>query len=90
MYYLYILKSQKRKYTYVGITNDLERRFFEHNNGKEKTTKPYYPFLLIHKEEFSTLSEAMKKEWFFKCTPQGGKLKRKLLVMAGVAAPPGA
>ncbi len=90
MYYLYILKSKRRKYTYVGVTDDLKRRLFEHENGKEKATKPYLPFLLIHKEGFPTLSEARKKEWFYKCTPQGGKLKRKLLVMAGVAAPPGA
>ncbi len=86
MYYLYILQSQKRKYSYVGVTDNLERRLLEHNNGANKSTKPYRPFRIVHKEEFRTLSEARKKEWFYKCTPQGGKLKRKLLIMAGVAA----
>jgi putative endonuclease len=86
MYYLYILQSEKRRYSYVGTTDNLERRLFQHNNGKSKATKPYRPFLLVHKEEFITLAEARKKEWFYKCTPQGGKLKRKILMMAGVAA----
>jgi hypothetical protein len=41
---------------------------------------------LIHNEKFQTLSEARKHEWFLKCVPQGGKLKIKILDMAGVAA----
>ena len=89
MTYLYILQSQKRKYSYVGVTHNLKRRLAEHNNGNNKSTRPYRPFNLVHQEEFKTLSEARKREWFLKCTPQGGKLKRKLLAMAGVAVPQG-
>jgi hypothetical protein len=32
----------------VGLTSDLEARLFRHNNGYERTTKPYAPFRLIH------------------------------------------
>jgi putative endonuclease len=86
MFYLYILKSKNRNYSYVGVTNNLERRFKEHSTGLNKTTKPYKPFLLVCREEYKTLSEARKREWFLKCTPQGGKLKKKILNTAGVAA----
>ncbi len=33
--------------------------------------------------EYSTLSEARKREWFLKCTPQGGK--EKILKLFGEA-----
>jgi len=87
MFYLYILKSKNKNYNYVGVTNDLERRLKEHNIGLNKSTSPYKPFLLVYQENYKTLSEARKREWFLKCTPQGGKLKRKILIMTGVAAP---
>lgn len=85
MFYLYIIKSTSKNYNYLGVTNNLDRRFSEHNSGGSKSTKPYRPFVILHKEEYKTLSEARKREWFLKCTPEGGKLKRKILNMAGVA-----
>jgi putative endonuclease len=90
MFYLYILKSKNKNYSYVGVTNNLERRTNEHSTGLNKTTKPYMPFIVVHKECYKTLSEARKREWFLKCTPQGGKVKRKILAAAAVAAPEGA
>jgi len=33
MYYVYIVKSEKDKSRYTGITEDLKRRLAEHNNG---------------------------------------------------------
>ncbi len=66
MFYVYVLESQIRKYIYVGLTNNLERRVNQHNLGKEKTTKPYKPFKLIHYEELKTRPEARKREKFLK------------------------
>lgn len=86
MFYLYILKSIKRNYNYLGVTNNLNRRFSEHNAGNNKSTRPYRPFVIVHTEEYKTLSEARRREHFLKFTPQGGKLKRKILNAAGVAA----
>ena len=66
MYFVYVIKSEIRKYIYVGLTNNLERRIDEHNKGYNKTTKPYRPFTLIHSEIFETRSQARIKEKYFK------------------------
>ena len=66
MYIVYILKSCKDQKRYIGVTQDLRRRIFEHNGGKVKSTKNRRPLELIHKEEFRTKKEALIKEKFFK------------------------
>lgn len=90
MFYIYIIKSIHKNYNYLGATNNLDQRLSDHNNGRSKSTKPYRPFILFYKEEYKTLSEARKREWFLKCTPEGGKLKRKILNVTGMAALRGA
>ncbi len=66
MYYTYVLKSKTRNYIYVGITSNLERRFNDHTEGRNRTTKPYKPFDLLLKEEYSTRAEARKREIYLK------------------------
>jgi len=66
MFYVYIIKSLIEKYKYKGLTNNVERRFKEHNEGKNKTTRPYKPFELIHTKEFNTRKEARTYEKFLK------------------------
>ena len=62
MFTVYAIKSLSRNYIYVGLTADLERRIGEHNSGKNKTTKPYRPFVLIHSEEFETRPLVRERE----------------------------
>ncbi|MDP9230417.1 MAG: GIY-YIG nuclease family protein [Bacteroidota bacterium] len=66
MFFVYAIKSKLRNYIYVGLTNNLERRFIEHNNGENKSTKAYIPFDLIAKESFETRIEARKREKYLK------------------------
>ena len=66
MIYLYVIKSEKRGYRYVGITDNLERRMIQHNNGYNKNTRAYIPFKLIRTEEFANYKEARKREIFLK------------------------
>lgn len=47
MYYVYIIKSKKRKWHYVGFTENIERRIKSHNSGKIVSTKYYKPFILV-------------------------------------------
>ena len=66
MYFVYAIKSIDRNYIYVGITDDLIRRFKQHNSGYERTTKPYLPFELIYFEKQSTRKQARNREKYFK------------------------
>ena len=74
---VYILFSEKDKKTYVGSTNDIDRRLFEHRNGKVTSTKNRLPLKLLSFEEFTNLSEARKKEHYYKSC--SGRKKMKLL-----------
>lgn len=69
MFYLYILKSTLYNKNYTGVTNSVENRLKSHNSGKSKSTKTWRPWAVVYTEQFSTLSEAKKREWFLKCTP---------------------
>ncbi|UPQ80784.1 GIY-YIG nuclease family protein [Flavobacterium azooxidireducens] len=75
MFFVYAISSLERNYIYVGLTDDLERRFFEHNSGRNKTTKPYKPFKLIYFEEYATRIEARTREKYFKSGIGKEKLK---------------
>jgi putative endonuclease len=66
MYFVYVIRSKERHYTYIGMTSNLERRLKEHNEGKNKTTKPYKPFFLVLSEQFETRTEAREREKYFK------------------------
>lgn len=65
-YYTYVLKSIKDNKFYIGSTNNLGRRFKEHNNGKNISTKYRRPFKLVYFEEFGSFKEASSREKLFK------------------------
>ena len=66
MYYVYAIKSLERIYIYVGMTNNIERRLAQHNNGQNRSTKAYKPFKLIYKEIYNTSTEAREREKYLK------------------------
>lgn len=66
MYFVYALSSLVRNYIYVGLTDSVERRFSEHNFGKNKTTKPYLPFKIILVIECENRIDARKWEKYYK------------------------
>ncbi len=74
MYYVYAIASLDRNYIYVGLTNNVERRLMEHDKGKEKTTAPYKPFILIFTEECTDRLNARIREKYWK----SGTGKRQL------------
>jgi len=66
MFIVYVLRSEKDNKRYVGFTENLTRRLFEHNSGLVTSTKNRRPFKLIYTEQFENKQEAMKREKFFK------------------------
>jgi putative endonuclease len=66
MFFVYVIRSCKRNYLYVGLTANVPRRVAQHNAGCERTTRPYTPFEVILTEEFATRTGARKREKFLK------------------------
>jgi putative endonuclease len=64
--YVYVIRSLVRSYIDVGMSDNVERRLKQHNNGENKSTKPYKSFQLILVEEFPSRIEARKREKFLK------------------------
>lgn len=62
MYFFYILKSKKSKKLYLGYTNDLKKRFKEHNRGLVESTKPYLPWRIVYYEAYFSKEEAILRE----------------------------
>jgi putative endonuclease len=62
IYYTYVLYSTASDKIYIGQTTDLKKRLEAHNSGKSSYTKSYIPWELVYFEEFTTRSQAMKKE----------------------------
>jgi len=65
-YYTYILKSDYDDTYYYGHTKDIEKRIKQHNAGHVKYTKGKRPWKLHYIEDFSTKSEAFRRERYFK------------------------
>ena len=65
-YYSYVLRSTKNGILYKGSTQNLEIRLQTHNSGKVKFTSKNIPWELVISEEFSTRSEAVKREKWYK------------------------
>ena len=62
MFYTYVLKSKKDNKLYIGSTNDLKRRFNQHNSGEVKSTKHRTPFKIIYYEAYSAEKDARHRE----------------------------
>ena len=63
MYYVYILASIRR-ILYIGITNDIDRRLWEHRNGftPNSFASTYHCDRLVHLETFEGVAQAIARE----------------------------
>lgn len=61
-YFVYIL-TNKSGTLYIGVTNNLERRIYEHKHKLFKGfTKKYNIDKLIHQEHFNNINDAINRE----------------------------
>ena len=66
-YYVYMLKSLgQKKTTYVGYTNNLQKRVKLHNKGKGAKFTKGKKWKLIYKERYETKSKALSREYYLK------------------------
>jgi putative endonuclease len=62
-YWVYILASKPGGTLYVGVTNNLLRRVYEHREGLvESFTKRYQVKMLVYFEAHETISGALQRE----------------------------
>jgi putative endonuclease len=62
-YFVYILASQRNGTLYIGVTNDLVRRTWEHDQGVvEGFTRKYNVKLLVYYEVFDDVTNAIARE----------------------------
>ena len=62
-YYVYIVECNDKSY-YTGITNDIERRLWQHNNDNNKLAYTYSrrPIILKYCERFQNVQDAIAWE----------------------------
>jgi putative endonuclease len=62
-YFVYIMTSSSLSTMYIGVTNDLGRRVFEHRNDKGSVfAKKYRVNRLVYVEEYENPTEAIARE----------------------------
>ena len=62
-YWVYIMTNKVRTVLYVGVTNNLARRWWEHCNGLiDGFTKKYRCHDLIYYEEYNSIVQAIARE----------------------------
>lgn len=65
-WYVYVIKSTKNDHWYTGSTNDLRKRFKQHNEGKSIYTKLGCPHKLIYYEASLNEQDARSRELYLK------------------------
>jgi putative endonuclease len=62
-YFVYIVTNYTRTTLYIGVTNDLERRIWEHKNKEcEGFTEKYNCDCLVYFEETNDITTAIQRE----------------------------
>jgi len=66
--FVYVLgcAANGRVLTYVGWTNDLDRRVARHNAGTGARSTRGRVWVLLYAERFASRAEAMSREWHLK------------------------
>jgi len=67
-WFTYIITNHTNTVVYIGVTNNLERRIFEHKKGliKSSFSKKYRLYKVVWFEEFNTPVEAIAAEKMIK------------------------
>ena len=82
-YFVYILTNKSNKVLYIGVTNNLYRRMFEHKNKMaDGFTKKYNVTKLVYYEIFRDVRNTIYREKQIK----GGSRAKKIELINGMNA----
>ena len=63
MYYIYILTNKTNNVLYIGMTNDIHRRIYEHKSEiVDGFSKRYHTHKLVYFETYGNPTEAISRE----------------------------
>jgi len=79
MYYVYLLKSEKTRLYYTGVTENLKRRISEHNSGNSDFTSWSGPYKLVWYGAFESKKKAYDFEKYLKSS-SGFAFRNKRLI----------
>ena len=74
---VYVIQNAEGRF-YIGLSEDVERRLQQHNDGGSRWTKGKGPWRLLWASEAMSLSEARKLENHLKRQKSGGGLWRAI------------
>jgi putative endonuclease len=78
-FYVYMLQSSSRRALYIGMTNNLHRRVFEHKmHRKEGFTDQYNAVRLVYWERYDDVYKAIAREK----QQKGWRREKKLWLIA--------
>jgi len=76
MYYVYIMASRRNGTLYIGVTNNLIKRVYEHKNDLvEGFTKKYGVHRLVYYEQSEDVQSAIEREKRLKAWKRRWKLR---------------
>lgn len=62
-YFVYMMTNQSNSVLYIGVTNSLKRRVYEHSHGIiAGFTKKYNVNKLVYFEEYSNINDTIARE----------------------------
>ncbi|MFH0772660.1 MAG: GIY-YIG nuclease family protein [Candidatus Omnitrophota bacterium] len=79
MWYVYVLRSAKDNFLYIGSTNDLNRRIEEHENGICASTRLHCPFELAGYFALRDRGRAIEFEKYLKTGSGKAFLSKRIL-----------
>jgi putative endonuclease len=80
MYYVYILECD-RAFFYVGLSRNLRRRIFQHQNKQSPHTRRYQEIKLVYYEKYRRRSDAEARE---KQLKGWSRAKKKALINSNI------
>jgi putative endonuclease len=62
-YFVYLLTDKNRSALYIGMTNDVPMRLWQHRNPEKSSfTQHYHCMFLVHRERFGDVLHAIARE----------------------------
>ena len=89
MFWVYILRSLRNGKLYIGHTNNLDRRVWQHKEGRgSRFTGQNGPWKLVYKEEHPDRVSAVRRERYLKSVAGSREKKRLAGARAGGSVEP--